>query len=158
MAEDIISTLYRIFSKYYCSQFVNFTYFNAQHIIPAISIKPQPPLLKFYADRCKKIDDYLVNEGDYEKSEKGNECLLDEWLEFNNSPGPSPTRSPKKNAFIDFFSSSEGAVDKYIHEVMTMAGLEVEKLKSPIIKLTFSSNFKTALFLAEHITTHLESK
>jgi hypothetical protein len=155
MTEDIISTIFRIFTKYYCCQFINFTYFNAQRIIPPLTIKAQPRLFKFFADRCKKIDEYLVNEGDYEKSEKGNECLIDEWLEFNNHTSPSPARPNKKNAFVDFFSSPEDAVDRYIHDVMTMAGLEVEKLKSPIIKLTFSSNFKTSLFLAEFITARL---
>jgi len=63
--EGVVSTLFRIFCKYYCQQYVNFTYFNAQRIIPAITILPQPKLIKFYSERCRKIDDYLVNEGDY---------------------------------------------------------------------------------------------
>jgi hypothetical protein len=116
-------------------------------------------LLKFYAERCKRIDEYLVNEEDYYKSEKGNDCLIDEWLEFNNKGSDSPLRVIKsKGGFAEFIEISDSAVDKYIKDVMVMAGLEVEKLKSPIIKLTYSSNFKTSLFLVESIISKAEEQ
>lgn len=73
-------------------------------------------------------------------------------MEFNNNAGNSPVKGVKKSSLSEFFSTSDSSVDKYIKDVMIMAGLEVEKLKIPIIKLTYSSNFKTSIFLTEQIT------
>ena len=49
--------------------------------------------------------------------------MIDEWIEFNNNAGNSPIKSLKKSSLSEFFSTSDSSVDRYIKDVMVMAGL-----------------------------------
>ena len=83
--------------------------------------------------------------------------MLEEWLHFNDKNivvSPMREIKPKaKNAITDFFTSKEESMEKYLQSVMILAGIQSSKIKSPIYKLSYSTDYQTSLYLVELVCT-----
>jgi hypothetical protein len=49
-------------------------------------------------------------------------------------------------------------MERYLQSVMTLAGIQSSKIKSPIFKLSYSTDYQTALYLVEFVCTRYTSK
>ena len=56
-------------------------------------------------------------------------------------------RTKPKGAFSELFTSKEDYTMEYIQSVMTLAGIDKDKVKNPIYKLSYSTDYQTALYL-----------
>lgn len=47
-------------------------------------------------------------------------------------------------------------MEEYLQSIMTLAGLRKDKIKTPIHKLSYSSDYQTALYLVEYVCCRFE--
>lgn len=52
--------MFRIVTKYYSANSINYTYYTAQRVLYDYRCPSKPELLQFYTDRCKRIEQYLI--------------------------------------------------------------------------------------------------
>ena len=43
-------------------------------------------------------------------------------------------------------------MDEYVQSIMTLAGIDKNKIKDPIYKLSYSTDYQTALYLVELVS------
>ena len=150
--------VFRIASKLVFHQFLNGSYLatlNYSHhkeTESRLEMTKSSKFIGYLRTRFDKLESFLGEFDSHHDSEKEDSLIMLSWAEFikNVQPQQLKTVEERKGIFKLFAARSDPS-EQYFKRAVEANGFNYENTKVPLFKLTFTINFKTALFVTERL-------